>query len=80
MDTIFELRRYTNRTVQSQKMARGLKFRIKELERLYYLCEENEGADQRFSHDAVHIYSMFSVVHLMAIIKRHHMGYENNSI
>ena len=27
-------------------MARGLKFRIKELEGLYYLCSENKGADQ----------------------------------
>ena len=27
-------------------MARGLKFRIKEVERLYYLCSENKGADQ----------------------------------
>ena len=27
-------------------MARDLKFRIKEVERLYYLCSENKGADQ----------------------------------
>ena len=27
-------------------MARGLKFRIKEVEGLYYLCSENKGADQ----------------------------------
>ena len=36
----------TNRAVQSQKMVRGLKFRIKEVEGLYYLCSENKGADQ----------------------------------
>ena len=36
----------TNRAVQSQKMDRGLKFRIKKVERLYYLCSENKGADQ----------------------------------
>ena len=77
MDTIFEPHRYTNRAVQSKKMARGLKFRIMEIEGLYYLCNENEGADQRFSHNAVHIYSLFSVVHLMVIIKRQHVGYEN---
>ena len=27
-------------------MARGLKFRIKKVEGLYYLCSENKGADQ----------------------------------
>ena len=36
----------TNRAVQSQKMARGLKFWIKKVEGLYYLCSENKGADQ----------------------------------
>ena len=36
----------TNRAVQPQKMARGLKFRIEEEEELYYPCSENKGADQ----------------------------------
>ena len=36
----------TNRTVQSQKMARGLKFRIKVDKGLYNPCSENKGADQ----------------------------------
>ena len=27
-------------------MARGMKFRIKEVEGVYYLCSENKGADQ----------------------------------
>ena len=36
----------TNRAVQSQKMARGLKFRISEEEGFYYQCSENKGADQ----------------------------------
>ena len=36
----------TNKTVQPQKLARGLKFQIKEVEGLYYLCSENKGADQ----------------------------------
>ena len=31
---------------QPHKMARGLKFRLKEVEGLYYLCSENNGADQ----------------------------------
>ena len=42
----FPTRSDTNRTVQSQKMARGLKFRIYEVKGLYYLCSENKGADQ----------------------------------
>ena len=36
----------TNQTVQLQKMARGLKFRIYEVEGLYYPCSENKGPDQ----------------------------------
>ena len=36
----------TNWAVQPQKMDRGLKFRIYELEGLYILCCENKGADQ----------------------------------
>ena len=37
----------TNRAVQPQKMAGGLKFRIKEVEGLYYPCSEIKGADHR---------------------------------
>ena len=36
----------TNHAVQPHKMARGLKFRIWKVEGLYYLCNENKGADQ----------------------------------
>ena len=36
----------TNQAVKLQKMARGLKFRIKIEEGSYYLCSENKGADQ----------------------------------
>ena len=39
-------RSHTNRAAQLQKMARGLKFRIKKVEGLYYPCSENKGADQ----------------------------------
>ena len=35
----------TNQAVQPQKMARGLKFRIYEVERLYYPCSDTNGAD-----------------------------------
>ena len=36
----------TNPAVQLQKMAKGLKFWIKKVESLPYLCSENKGADQ----------------------------------
>ena len=42
----FPTRPDTNRAVQPQEMARGLKFRISVEEGLYYLCRENKGADQ----------------------------------
>ena len=32
----------TNQAVQPQKLARGLKFRIKEVDGLYYPCSENK--------------------------------------
>ena len=46
----FSTRSGTNQAVQLQKMARGLKFRIKKVEGLYYLCSENKGADQLRGH------------------------------
>ena len=46
----FPTRSDTNRAVQSQKMARDLKFRIKEVGELYYLHSENKGADQLCGH------------------------------
>ena len=47
---VFLTRSDTNRTVQPQNMARGLKFQIKEVEGLYYRCSENKGADQLRSY------------------------------
>ena len=38
--------RHKNGAVQPQKMAGGLKFRVKEVEGSYYPCSENKGADQ----------------------------------
>ena len=48
----FLTRASSNWVVQPQKMARGLKFRIKEVKGLYYLCSENKGADQLCGHHA----------------------------
>ena len=42
----FPARSGTSRAVQPLKMARGLKFRIKMVVGLYYLCSENKCADQ----------------------------------
>ena len=42
----FPNRSDTNQAVQSQKMARGLKFPILEEEKVYYSCSESKGADQ----------------------------------
>ena len=42
----FPTRSDTNKAVQPQKIARGLKFRILKVEGLYYPCSENKGADQ----------------------------------
>ena len=46
----FPSRSDTNRAVQSQKMARGLKFWIMEVEGLYSLSSENKGPDQLSGH------------------------------
>ena len=46
----FPTRSDTNWAVQPQNMARGLKFQIKEVEGLFYLCSENKGADQLHSY------------------------------
>ena len=51
----------TNQAVQPQKMVRGLKFQVKEVEGLCYLCSKNKGADQRhektcFLHIHVHVW------------------------
>ena len=56
-----------NWSVQPQKLGRGLKFRIKKLELLYYLGRKNKGADQTaqmffayginwFSHDVAQMF------------------------
>ena len=49
----FPTRSDTNQAVKLQKMARGLKFRIKKLEGSYYLCSENKGVDQLRGYFAV---------------------------
>ena len=42
----FPTRSYTNWTVQPQKMIRGFRFGIQEVEGWYYQCSKNKGSDQ----------------------------------
>ena len=46
----FPTRSHTTRAVQSLNIARGLKFRIQEVEGLYYPFSENKGPDQLRCH------------------------------
>ena len=55
----------TNRTVQPQKTARSLKFRIREEEGLYYPCSENKGADQLRSWCEVDLRLCFRLCRLL---------------
>ena len=50
-----------NLVVHPQKMARGLKFRIKEVEELCYLYSENNGADQLCGYRAADLHLCFRV-------------------
>ena len=43
---MFPTRSDTNRAAQPQKIAKALKFRVKEVEELYNPCCGNKGADQ----------------------------------
>ena len=55
----------TNRSVQSQKQARSLIFRICEEEELYYPCSENKGADQLCSYCTADLYLCFRLCELL---------------
>ena len=47
----FPTRSYTNQAAQPHRIARGLKFPIEGVvEKLYYLCNENKGADQLYGY------------------------------
>ena len=57
----FPTRSHTNRAVQPQKMSRGLKFRIYEVEVLYYPYSENKDADQLHSYYAADLRLCFRI-------------------
>ena len=52
----------SKRAVKSKKMARGLKFRIKEVEGLYYPFSENKGADQLCGHREADLRLCFCII------------------
>ena len=60
----------TNRAVQPQKMARGLKFRIWKVEGLYYLCSENKGADQLRGYREVDLRLCFRICKTLVFSRR----------
>ena len=57
----FPIRSDRNQAVQPQKMARDLKFWIKKVEGLYYLCSENKGTDQLCSYWAADLHLCFRI-------------------
>ena len=60
----------TNQAVHIQKMARGLKFRIKKVEGLYYLCSENKGADQLRGHREADLRLCFRICKMLVFSRR----------
>ena len=55
----------TNRAEQSQKMARGLKFRSQKEEGLYNLCSENKGADQLHGYREADLHLCFRICKML---------------
>ena len=61
----FPNRSDTNQAVQSQKQARGLKFRIEKEEEVYYSCSENKGADQLHCYREADLRLCFRICRLL---------------
>ena len=60
----------TNQAVQPQKIARGLKFRIYEVEGLYYPCSEKNGADRLRSYCAADLHLYFHICKMQVFSQR----------
>ena len=67
----------TNQAVQLQKMARCLKFRIKEVEGLNYPCSDNKGADQLRSYREVDLRLRFRICKMLG--SNGHLKYHEES-
>ena len=59
--SVFSIRSNINHAVQPQKMARGLKFRIRKLEEFYFVCREYKEADQLPSYHAADLRLCFRI-------------------
>ena len=53
LSSVFPTRFDTNEALQPLKMARGLRFKIKDVEGLYYLSSEDKVADQLLSKSEI---------------------------
>ena len=61
----FPKRSDINRTVQAQKQARSLKFRIEEEEEEYYPCSENKDAEQLRGYRKADLHLCFRLCRLL---------------
>ena len=66
----FPNRSDTNRSVQSQKRTRSLKFRELQEEELYYPSSENNGANQLRSYCEADHASLFSRMQIVGFLMR----------
>ena len=66
----FQNRSDTNRAVQAQKMARGWEFWIKKVEKLYFPCRENKGADELHSYCEADLRLSFLICRLLVFPRR----------
>ena len=66
----FPIRSDTNQAVQLQKIARGLKIWIHEVEGLHYPCSENKGADQLRGYREADLRLCFRICNMLVISRR----------
>ena len=67
---MFPTRSNTNQRVQSQKIDRSSKFRLKEEEGLYYPYSENKGADQLHGYHEADLHLCFRICRLFVFLCR----------
>ena len=60
LSTEFSTRSSTKQAVQTQKLARGLKFLTKEVEGMHYPCSENKGTAQQRGYREADSTSLFT--------------------
>ena len=60
----------TNQAVQLQNIDRGLKFRVKKAEGLYFLCSKNKGADQLPGYSEADLRLCFRICKMLVFSRR----------